>query len=401
MLQANRFSKVTATHLKQHNETLILREIYAHKSISRVKLAQLTGLSRPSVTELTQGLIKKGLINEVGPERVTDKVGKRPTLLAFNPDASQIIAIVIGDTQITGSLLNLRVKVIEEKSLPMDGAIGEVLVSKIFTLVDALARRATQPLLGISVGTPGIVDSIAGIIHLATNLGWRDLPLADRLSDHFRVNVYVGNDSNLAVVGEHRFGLARDIRDLIVVKIGTGMGAGILTDGNVVHGSTHGAGELGHIPFPPLNDVCICGQRGCLETLVSWWGLRRYAQRIADEHPDSLLHQLADGGEVSVGMLHEALSQGDPWMIDLVKEAAKFLGLALIVMIHLLNPTKIILTGSMVQLGEIFLKQVQQTVDAHGIAGIVNPTEIIANALDDKTILLGAGARLLEMELGL
>src|SRR5579859_2456033 len=120
MLQTNRFTKVTATHLKQHNETLILREIYAHKSISRVKLAQLTGLSRPSVTELTQGLIKKGLITEVGPERVTDKVGKRPTLLAFNPDASQIIAIVIGDTQITGSLLNLRVKVIEEKSLPMD-----------------------------------------------------------------------------------------------------------------------------------------------------------------------------------------------------------------------------------------------------------------------------------------
>src|SRR5258708_23764889 len=299
MFQTKIFSKVTASHLKEHNETLILREIYAHKTISRVKLAELTHLPKPSLTELKQSLIKKGLITEAGQEMVTDKVGKRPTLLEFNPDASQIIAIVLSDTAVIGTLLNLRVRIIEQQSLPMNGATSTELLDLISELTRSIVRKATRPLLGITVGTPGIVDSQSGVVHLAPNLAWKDVPLAKLLAEQFQVPVYIGNDSNLAAVGEHRFGLARDVEDLIIVKIGTGIGAGILAGGRVVHGSNDGAGEVGHVPFPPLNDVCICGQRGCLETMVSWWGLGGYAQRAAEEHPDSLLHSLANGCEVN------------------------------------------------------------------------------------------------------
>jgi len=242
MFQTKIFSKVTASHLKEHNETLILREIYAHKTISRVKLAQLTHLSKPSVTELTQSLIKKGLITEAGLETVSDKVGKRPTLLAFNPDASQIIAIVLSDTAVIGTLLNLRVRIIEQQSLPMNGATSTELLELISELVQSIAVKATRPLLGITVGTPGIVDSQAGVVHLAPNLAWNNVPLAKLLAERFQIPVYIGNDSNLAAVGEHRFGIARDVDDLIVVKIGTGIGAGILAGGRVVHGSTDGAG---------------------------------------------------------------------------------------------------------------------------------------------------------------
>jgi hypothetical protein len=152
MLPRTNQLKVTTTYLKKHNEALILREIYGHESISRVNLAKLTHLSRPSVTELTQSLLRKGLISEVGPEKISEKVGKKPTLLAFKPDAYQIIAVVVSDATLIGTLMDLRIQVVEEHSLPMNGAIGEKLIDLIFKLIDSLVQRSTGPLLGINVG---------------------------------------------------------------------------------------------------------------------------------------------------------------------------------------------------------------------------------------------------------
>jgi N-acetylglucosamine repressor len=401
MLPKNNLLKVTTTYLKKHNEALILRAIYAHESISRVNLAGLTHLSRPSVTELTQSLLKKGLIAEIGPEKVSEKVGKKPTLLAFKPDAYQIIAVVVSDTTLLGTLMDLRIQEIEAQSLPMNGASGDELIKLIFALIQSLVECASRPILGITVGTPGIVDSETGIIHLATNLDWKSLPLAKLISDHFHIPVYVGNDSNLAAIGEYRFGLSQGIGDLVVMQIGTGIGAGILTDGRIVQGSTYAAGELGHLPLPTLHDICICGRRGCLETLVSWWGLRRHAQRIAREYPDSMLNALSKHGEISIQMIQQAVQHGDPETIKLVKLAATHLGQVLTIIIHTLNPKKIIFTGGMVELGDLFFDEVRRTVKDQGIPYITDQTEIITTPHDDNTILLGAGALLLERELGL
>src|SRR5258705_2209268 len=210
--------KVTPANVKRHNESLILRVIYAHETISRVRLANLTNLSRPSVTELTQGLIRRDLISEVGVEQVVDKVGKKPTLLAFNPDAFQLIAVAVGDTEIIGRLVNLRMQASKQETMPLQGTFGNDLVDLILSLVSSLAGQASQPLLGISIGTPGIVDSMTGVVHLATNLKWLELPLADIVATRFRMPVYVGNDSNLAAVGEYRFGMGQGIDDLVVVR---------------------------------------------------------------------------------------------------------------------------------------------------------------------------------------
>src|SRR5258706_4012113 len=155
-------NKVTPANLKRHNESLILRAIYAREAISRVQLANLTNLSRPSVTELTQSLIRRGFVNEVGVEQVVDKVGKKPTLLAFNTDALQLIVLVVGDTEVIGKLVNLRMQTVEQETVPLLGTVGGELVDLIMSLLGSLANKASQPLLGISIGTPGIVDSNTG-----------------------------------------------------------------------------------------------------------------------------------------------------------------------------------------------------------------------------------------------
>ncbi|MEO8611172.1 MAG: ROK family transcriptional regulator [Chloroflexota bacterium] len=403
MLQPNpAASKATTSQLKKHNESLILREIYAHDTISRVRLAQLTHLSRPSVTEITQGLLEKGLILELGPESVQDKVGKKPTLLALNPDAYQIIGIVLTDTTALGTLLDLRMKTISQQIVPIQDLTSQRLINRLIGLIDVIRQQATYPLLGITVGIPGIINSETGFVHLTTYFEWENIPLGEILAERFQLPVYVGNDSNLAAVGEYRYGHGQDIKNLVVVEAGEGLGAGILADGRIIGGHSLAAGEIGHMPIPQLDDICICGRRGCLETMVSWWGIKRHAQILAQTYPDSPLAQLTqEGCEISVATIKKAIAQGDTHLLELVEQVATYLGGALIMLIHLLNPKMIIITGSILELGESFVAEVRKTVIDATHPYTVGDLEIIANRFDNQSILLGAGAFLLEQELGL
>lgn len=401
MIQTTASNKATTAFLKKHNEALLLREIYAHPAISRVRLASLTNLSRPSVTELTQNLIKRGLVIEVGPETQTDRVGKKATLLTFNKDIYQIVTATINDVTLTAALLDLRMKVLEQRSVAMNGATSTALVDLLSDLIAGMVGKATRPLLGIAVGTPGVIDMREGVIQLATYLEWVNVPLAKILSDRFKTPVYVGNDSNLAAIGESRFGTAQNVRDLIVLKIGSGIGVGILAGGRLVEGSAFAAGELGHTPFPTLHDICLCGRRGCLETAISWWSLKRRAQEIVQQNPSSLLAHLSTGGDMTISMIRQALDAGDSPSFELVTSVATYLSQATIIILHLLNPQMIILTGNMVGLGDTFLDQVRANVKAWAFPYMTEGVEIVANEQDERSILLGAGALLLEKELGL
>jgi N-acetylglucosamine repressor len=403
MLQPNpAASKATTSQLKKHNESLILREIYAHETTSRVRLAELTHLSRPSVTEITQVLLEKGLIVEVGLESVQDKVGKKPTLLALNPDAYHIIGIVLTDTTATGSLLDLRMNTIAQQIVPIQDITAQRLVDLLIGLIESIQSKVTHPLLGVTVGIPGIINSETGFVHLTTYFEWNNVPLGHILSERFQMPVYVGNDSNLAAVGEYRYGHGQDVKNLVVVEAGEGLGAGILADGRIIGGHSLAAGEIGHMPVSPLNEICICGRRGCLETMVSWWGIKRHALALAQTHPESVLAQLTGNGrEISVAIIKKAIALGDTHILELVTQVAAYLARALTMLIHILNPKMIIITGSILELGDSFVAQVRKTVDEHIHPYTIGDLEIIANRFDNRSILLGAGAFLLEQELGL
>ncbi len=401
MLNSKLSTKATPGQIKQHNAALILREIYARAAISRAQLARLTHLSRPSVTELAQSLLEKGLIGEVGPEQIFDKVGKKAQLLAFNPDAYQIVGVAVTNAAVICSLFNLRANGIVRRAAQRNGACGDEVVRLIVEAIEQVIQSATRPLLGIAVGAPGVVDSEAGIVHMAASLGWQDLPLSQILSQRFHLPIYIGNDSNFAAVGEYRFGLGQGVKDLVIVEAGDGIGIGMLSDGRIIQGSTHAAGELGHAPFPPLDDVCVCGRRGCLETKVSWWAIKRNVQRIAEEHPDSTVAHLINGGDVTDGVIWQALDQGDPYLTALVEQVATYLAQALMMVIHVLNPQRIIITGRILELGDLFVQQVRRTIHDYSLPYISNEIEIVAIPSDDRSILLGACAFVLEQELGL
>jgi predicted NBD/HSP70 family sugar kinase len=394
-------SKATSGQIKQHNAALILREIYARATVSRAELARLTHLSRPSVTELTQDLLDKTLICEVGMEQTLDKVGKKAQLLAFNPDAYQIVCAAVTNSSVIASVFNLRAKEIARRSVQRNGATGSEAVRLVERAIEQAVACATRPLLGIGLGTPGVVDSQVGVIQMAASLGWQNLPLGQLMSGRFRLPVYIGNDTNFAAVGEYRFGLGQGVKDLLLVEVGEGFGVGILSDGRIIEGSTHAAGELGHTPFPPLDDLCVCGRRGCLETKVSWWAIRRRAQRIISEHPDSIVARLAHGGPVTDGVIWQALDQGDPHVMALVEQVATDLAQALMMVIHVLNPKRVIITGRILELGDLLVQQVQRTIHDYSLPFISNEIEIVAIPSDERSILAGASAFVMEQELGL
>jgi predicted NBD/HSP70 family sugar kinase len=293
-------------------------------------------------------------------------------------------------------------RLIEQETIAIQNVTGERLITCLVSLIETIQQNVTRPLLGITVGIPGIINSGTGFVHLTTYFDWHDVPLGAILTERFQLPVYVGNDSNLAAVGEYRYGHGQDVKNLVVVEAGEGLGAGILADGRIIGGHSLAAGEIGHMPVHPLNDICICGRRGCLETMVSWWGIKRHAQAIIQNFPDSPLAQLTSTGcEISISTIKSALAQGDQQLEELVQQVATYLGRALIMLIHLINPQMIIVTGSILELGDAFVEEVRKTVNEHTHPYTVGDLEIIANRFDNQSILLGAGAFLLEQELGL
>ena len=375
--------------------------IYSDGIRSRVQLAKSTKLSRPSVTELTQELLGEGLIEEVGSERIPGKVGKHPTLLAFNPNAYHLVAVDIGGTSISCVLADLHGKILYQQQARFNHPSVPQAIEQLLRLIGAVVEQATRPLLGIAIGVPGRVDSDTGIVQDATNLGWRNVPLRKSVSERFQLPTYIGNDTNVAALGEYRFGQGRATENLVVIMLGTGIGAGIVLRGKVIEGESLAAGEIGHFPFREIDELCTCGRRGCLETVSSGWGLARRAQHIAQAHPESLLNQFAADSQIDALTVQHAAEKGDPHAITLIETAGIYLGLAMTHIIQLLNPGHILLAGNLVRFGDFLFDPLLRTIREHTVPEVFSRTEIAVSQLGDRIVLLGATALLLEQELNL
>lgn len=212
-------------------------------------------------------------------------------------------------------------------------------------LIEALEQVAppTRDLVGLSVAVPGPLDPYRGVILAAPNLpAWHQEPLRQRLEDHFGVPVRLGNDANLAALGEARFGAAHGFHHILFLTLSTGVGGGVVEHGRLLLGARGLAAEVGHITVDPEGPMCSCGQPGHLEALVSGPALVRQAQQALAEHPESLLHRVQPlTGEA----ISHAAHQGDTLARHLLTRAGRYLGRALADLCHLFNPQVIVLGG--------------------------------------------------------
>jgi len=275
-------AKVLPEHAREHNRSLVLQTLYSAGALSRADIARQTGLTRVTVSDLVADLIAEDFVIEIG-QREGSRPGKPATLIDIARDSHQIIGVDLSDHAIVrGAVLNLDGEIVARAELPLGGAQGEAATKKLVEIVGRLIKKATRPILGIGVGTPGVVD-LDGTVLIAPNLGWKDEPLRRVLADHYDFPIIVANDANAAGLAEHGFGDADG--DTIVVTIGHGVGAGLVLHGMAVYGSRFAAGEIGHVTVgTDQGPLCACGKHGCLE---SWLAVPRLEAALAEATTDA------------------------------------------------------------------------------------------------------------------
>jgi predicted NBD/HSP70 family sugar kinase len=368
--------KATHQQTKQHNRDLVLRAIFENKTISRAEVARVTHLTRTTVSDLVNGLLEEGLVEEVG--RGESIGGKSPILLSVVPDSRHLIGLNLTQDKFVGAIVNLlgEIKVLVET--PIANEDGKVALELVYKTIDQLMKKKTQPIVGIGVGTPGLVNTREGVVVNAVNLDWQDLPLGSLLQKKYKLPVLVVNDSQATAIGEFVYGGEHNHDDnLIVVNVKHGIGSGILVNGRLFQGDGGGAGEIGHVVVQENGELCRCGKRGCLETVSSARAV------LTTLKLDSLEKAQA------------CFEAGEDDAKQVVTKAAHYLGISLANLIGTLNIQKIVLTGDMTRFGKAWLEAVNASMRNAALARLSENTVIELGTLDYRACILGASAFLL------
>ena len=245
----------------------------------------------------------------------------------------------------------------------------------------------THEICGIGIGFPGPLDAVKGIIFNPPNLsGWSNVPLKDILEDEFKLPVSVENDANAAALGEWWKGAGVGANSLICITLGTGVGGGIILDGNVLHGTSWMAGEIGHTTVIRDGLLCTCGNMGCLEAYVSARGIMKRVQIALCK--DNATNETED--KMDLERVSELASQGDEVMSNIIKETGIILGIAIANLANLLNPEVVVLFGGVTNLGDKLIKPVKEEVHKRAFKEATESLKIEISKLGDKSGVLGA-----------
>jgi len=355
----------------------VLQVLYSAGTLSRADIARSTGLTRVTISDLVAELILEGLVVETG-QREDGRPGKPATMLEIDSTAFQIIGVDLSDyTMFRGAVLDLDGKMLERAEVPLEGSTMNDALDRVVALCEKLIALSSAPLLGIGIGSPGIVDP-DGVVVTAPNLGWVDLPLQLALSTRFGVPVVVSNDANAALLAEFSFGDTDS--DMMLVRIGHGVGASLLLGGSQLVGSMNAAGEIGHVLAGVDGGLaCVCGKVGCLET---WAAVPRLDDRLALAGIDPSAPEESDAAHTILG------------------EAGYRLGLVLAPIVAALNLTEVVLSGPERLLDGAFVTAATDTVRSHTMAPYTGDLTIRLTMLGQDIVIRGSAVMVLSRELG-
>ena len=392
--------KANSQQIKAHNRLLILKTIYNNAKISRADIARTTGLNRATVSVAVTELMKDGVVAEVG---IGSSVGgKPPILLSMVDNARYLIGVDLAESEFRGAVIDLRGKIIHRLNLAINGRDGDAALASVYGLLDKLIPLAEGPLLGIGIGTPGLINTRQRVVRNAVNLDWHDLPLGDLLDERYKMPVHIANDSQVAALAEFTFGDGKNISNLIVINVGRGTGAGIVLNRQLYYGDGFGAGEFGHVAYVENGERCRCGHYGCLETVASSQGIVRSARAIAKNDPHSKLYRYtASLEDINMDIVSQAFEAGDDATRTLIAEVGRYLGFAAANLVGILNVNRIVIAGSVTRFGQALLEPIKQEIQRRSLPGLADETTVEITTLGADIVILGAAALLLNDELGL
>jgi glucokinase-like ROK family protein len=371
------------------------------ESLSRIQLARKTNLSSTTITNLVAELIEQGIVAEDKNAREDEQrsVGRPRTGLCLMPNARYVVGVHIGVGLYRMAVMNLRAEIVCSKLVNFDirAPSADVMQTLSADIQDLLTNSGVDRrlILGMGVGASGLVDTLNGVNILAPNLDWHHVPIRDYLESQLGLPVVVENNVRAMALGEGYFGGGREAQSLAFVYGRTGVGAGFVIDHQLFRGSSTGAGEIGHMILVSENgELCRCGNRGCLETLVSEAVIIRRAQVLAEAAPEGILaQQLANpAGRTLIECIFQAARQGDTAVIQLLGEIGHYLGIALANLVNIFNPELIILGGVFAQAEDLILPVARETLNRVAFAGLGEKSRLVTTSFGWRAGVTGAAA---------
>ncbi|MBN1485198.1 MAG: ROK family transcriptional regulator [Chloroflexia bacterium] len=371
--------------MREFNESLVLNLIRQTGRISRTDIASHTHLSRSTVSSIVNDLLAANLVCEVGTGH--SRGGRRPIMIEFNGQAGYVIGVDLGATHLMVLLSDLEAQAVVRVASPFVVEEGPKLgLERIAQAIEQALQEAglgMERIFGVGIGVPGPLDFATGKpIFPPIMPGWHDTPIRERLRERLNKPVYLDNDANLGAIGEYWWGGGRGARNVAFIKVGTGIGCGLIIEGQIYRGEIGSAGEIGHTVIDEDGPPCRCGSAGCLETLAAAPAILHVA---AEADP-----ALASNGKLTILDLIEAAQDGHLLSRRLFAQAGRRIGTALTSLVNLLNPGIIVIGGGVARAGPFLLDPLRETVQQRALPVAVQGTRIVESQLGADAIAIGA-----------
>lgn len=393
----NVFRAVPFQNVKNFNKRAVLDLIrFTPGGISRVELAKKLDLTRAAVSSIVKDLMDCDVIREV--ESRTSTNGRPPIILAINPDAGYVAGVDMGATHLNIVVTNLGAQVVVEAEIPFDISAGPIAcINQANKLLEKLLEQANLDLSRISaigVGVPGPISADAGMVIAPPIMpGWDGFPIRDSLINQWGCPVTLNNDADLGALGEWAYGAARNENNLAYIKVGTGVGAGLLINGRIYSGSSGAAGEIGHTTIDEDGPLCKCGNYGCLEASASGTAIASIAIKAIEQGQRTELANIKPYQKITAKDIANAASRGDLFSQQLLAKAGSQIGSAIASLINLLNPEMIVVGGGLAQVGDLLLEPLRDAVKFRSLQATSKNVRISTALLERRAISMGAVVR--------
>ena len=378
-------------------KSLIIKHLYFDKGQSCAELSEILDKSLPSTSKAINELIEEGLVIEDGYARSSG--GRRPLIYSIKADAMFMITVAMDQFSTRIQLVDL-----------LNNPVGDMLIFELRLLNNqqALPQLIQQlnsyisntgipfdKFAGIGIGMPGFINVNDGINYTHLDAGGQSL--TQLITQETGVPTFIDNDSSLIALAEQKFGIAKNQKDVMVINLGWGIGLGMIVNDEIYRGHNGFAGEFSHIPLSDDNTLCTCGKRGCLEAEASMLVVVQKAIKGIMEGRVSSLKYIEEEHPKLVGdAIMEAANNGDQFAIELLADAGYKIGKALAILIHIMNPASIVLSGRGAIVGKILLAPIQQALNKYCIPRLAASTELLISELGFDAELIGAAILVME-----
>ncbi len=373
---------ITATDMRGINRSAILEIIRRESPISRTLIGEKLNVSLPTVMRIVDELIEEGLVRPEGSKEWSG--GRRRSLLEFNAEGHVVIGIDLGGTKIFGAIADLGGNILHEVEFNRHGTSGDESYRRLVELIEILLaspKLSERSIRGIGVGVPGITLHRQGIVAWAPSLNWRDYPLRAKLAEQFSLPIMVDNDLNLAALGELWFGAGQNTQNMVLITVGTGIGAGIIIDGALYRGAHEASGEIGYL-MPGRE---FLGRRyegfGALEGLASGTGIAERARQALAGHrePEVLASMTAED-------VFDAARHKEAWASAVIEEAVDYLAIMVSSVGAYFDPELIVLGGGVARSADLLIEPIVRRIE--GTMPV--PLPVLASELGHRATVLGA-----------